>query len=278
MKLAVITPTYNRPELLQRLHMSLAQTGAGYDWWHYVVDDGSHESYAEAIEACKRETARLTYRRIANSGALVARNHAIEMAMADGRTHLCFIDDDDIASDNGISGIMDVIACEQAENWFVFASRKNGKLPVGWPSKPTRVRWFEDIVLDRALGSDNLIVVASKIVGSTRFSTKGRNQREWTFFLDLSETVNEVLVHPALAITKEYRADGLTAQARRKTLSRIQLSNNIERAWRYWRRAPLRTDLFLNFVKQLCGALVNLTFTRFASVFGHVNATQSGEN
>ena len=124
MKIGIITPTYNRPELLLRLHKTLLVTGSGVDWLHCVVNDGSAANYEAVRGVCERLSGRLIYKRITNSGPLAARNHAIDLALEAGCSHLCFIDDDDYAVNEGLGAIGRKINEFPDNLWFVFKSDK----------------------------------------------------------------------------------------------------------------------------------------------------------
>jgi glycosyltransferase involved in cell wall biosynthesis len=258
-RIAVITPTFNRPNQLFRLHRSLVETGRGVDWTHYVVDDGSAESYKLVCRECTAASGRLSYRQIDNSGPLIARNHAIDLALDEGCSYLCFVDDDDYFINEGICAIREWLHQYAGEEWFVFLSTQSRAQSFQTSNEPRAVTWFQDVVLDGVLRGDCLHVVGAHLIGDTRFSRRGRNQREWTFFLDLSMKSDRVMLIPKVVLHKDYQIGGLTQEA---TLNRRsspdQIFNNIDRAFRYWQRKPLSYRLSYNLLKQVLASPVKL--------------------
>lgn len=250
-KIGVITPTFNRPNLLLKLHESLFETGTGVNWVHLVVDDGSSMDYREVLKRCHNLSGRLKVERIQNSGPLIARNHSIDMAMAEQCTHLCFVDDDDILIGQGLQAINKRIE-EFNEDWFIFGSIETGKTSKEWPTEYVEMRWFQDVVMNNRLSGDNLIVLTSSIVGSSRFCLWGKSQREWTFFMDISKKNDAVFVMPEIIMQIHYSAGGLTKEAENNKISSpAQIYNNLERSFSYWFRKPGSAKLSINLLKQL---------------------------
>lgn len=249
-KVGFITPTFNRPAKLVALHASMAQPEMTGDWCHYVVDDGSSADYTDAFAICNRLSGRLRYERILNSGALIARNRAMAMALKDGCTHVCFLDDDDEVVPHGIQLLYEQLGQSSTADWFMFRSQNDRYANIDWPAEPILASWFDDVVRRRAYGSDNVIVISTRLLGDSRFSAKGRNQREWAFFLDLSRKHDEILVCPQTIGLKKYCSGGLTDQAQNRRPSWEQTCNNVERSFRYWLMRPTSPKLMISLLKQ----------------------------
>ena len=266
-KIGAITPTYNRPNLLLRLHESIQHTGEGVDWIHCGVDDGSKESYQAVVEQCAKASGLMRYKRIQNSGALIARNHALDMAIDEGCTHFCFVDDDDYLIRQGLLKVSNRLEEFSDQDWFVFKSKKNiAEAQAVWPDKPARYSWFNDIVINQRFGSDNFVVVSASLVGKTRFTLRGRNQREWTFFHELSAKNDTVIVCPDTILHVEYQNDGLSNCAHNAAISSPeQIMNSMDRAFQYWLRRPTSLRLTLRLVRQLLSGPVK--FIRYWSKF-----------
>lgn len=257
-KIGFITATFNRPDQLAALHESLAWQNDTKEWCHYIIDDGSTSDYSKVFEALRGLSGNLHTKKISNSGVLIARNHGIEMALADECTHLCFIDDDDILLPNGIAKIAENIQRFKEQVWFMFPSEKPAALLTVWPDKPIEMSWFDDIVLKGLLGSDNQVVLAANFVGNVRFSTRGRNQREWTFFLELCRKNDRILVLPDVLQKITYLADGLTAQTQKLRYKPEQIFNSVERAVHYWLLRPTKPRLLFQMIKQVGTAPIKL--------------------
>lgn len=89
--ITVITPTYNRADLLPRLYESLlAQTNQDFEW--LVVDDGSTDATGELIQSyCQENAVRISYIKQENAGKHVALNRGIACI----ESELTFIVDSD---------------------------------------------------------------------------------------------------------------------------------------------------------------------------------------
>ena len=249
--IGVITPTYNRPDLLKRLHLSIERTTREADWIHYVVDDGSGKEYQAVLDELTQTSDKLRYQKIENSGPLAARNQAIDMALADDVDFLCFLDDDDVLLSPGLDAVAAAAARHRDCDWLIFHSKVEGKDIVFEGDEPKPVDWFQDAILNKTVRSDSFCIVSTKLIGRTRFSEKQRNQREWTFFLDLHEKNPSILLFPMALRGVIYLDDGLTAQTDRRAYHVEQLSNNVERAFRYWKNAPTNKILLRNLFLQI---------------------------
>jgi glycosyltransferase involved in cell wall biosynthesis len=102
--ISVITPTYNRADLLQRcIESVLAQT---YTNWEYIViDDGSTDSTSTMIQKYLHD-ARIRYIQKINTGAADTRNIGVSHANGDLIT---FLDSDDEALPEWLSNVAEAI-------------------------------------------------------------------------------------------------------------------------------------------------------------------------
>jgi glycosyltransferase involved in cell wall biosynthesis len=92
-KASVIIPSFNRRAMvLEAVHSVLAQRGADFEL--IVVDDGSTDGTAEALDALRRKLAvPFAIERIPNRGPAAARNRGVALARAD---LIAFLDSDDL--------------------------------------------------------------------------------------------------------------------------------------------------------------------------------------
>ena len=266
-RLGVITPTFNRPELLARLHRSLCD-GNGSVWWkHYVTNDGSSADYVSALLQCKEMSGRIVFDTIQNSGPLVARDVAIERAIEDGVTHLVFADDDGFFFTGALATIERRIFESGHAGWLMFPSQLGGGLLDGWPHNGEQFDWFDDVVLGRRLGSDNLCVLSMTVVGSDRFSTWGRSQREWKFFCKIYRRQKTLMVFEDVLLKHDYEPGGLTDVARSRVSSVIQIVNSVDRAFSYWRIRPWSSQLAFALIRQILLAPVKMVRRMLSPLF-----------
>lgn len=257
-RIAIITPTFNRPKLLEKLHASCVLAGSLDIWHHFVVNDGSSSNYSDALNYCESLSGNISVIHVANGGALKARNYALERVQSDFFTHVCFVDDDGVFLPNALNLVAGRLRGNPSRDWFYFPSETSAMNLSEWPPEELLVNWMDDIVLDRTYGSDNFVVLSSRLIGKTRFSEFGRNQREWTFFVDIFRKESQVLVCPDVVVQNTYLEGGLTAQANMKTMGLEQIVNNMHRAWRYFFVRPSSSYVQLNLVIQILMTPVRL--------------------
>ena len=107
---SVIIPTYNRTHFLMRAVSSvLNQTYSNIEL--IVVDDGSTDDTIEVLQ--RIQDPRLTYYRINNSGAPVARNYGMERSKGEFVT---FLDSDDEYLPNKVEKQVEVFRTSELEN------------------------------------------------------------------------------------------------------------------------------------------------------------------
>ena len=81
MKISVLTPTYNRGELLHKLYESLlknSEYGVDIEW--LIMDDGSTDKTEEIIKKFETDKIEIKYYKQENSGKMVAINKLVEEA------------------------------------------------------------------------------------------------------------------------------------------------------------------------------------------------------
>jgi glycosyltransferase involved in cell wall biosynthesis len=90
--ISIITPTYNRADLLQATIESILKQEY-QNWEHIIIDDGSTDNTHAAIEHYLSDN-RILFIRRRNEGAAAARNYGVSIAKGDMVT---FLDSDDEA-------------------------------------------------------------------------------------------------------------------------------------------------------------------------------------
>jgi len=88
--ISIITPTYNRPDLLREAIDSVLAQSFG-DWEMLIVDDGSEPHARPVVDGF--DDRRLRYVRLEHVGRSAARNRGLELARG---AYIGFLDDDDL--------------------------------------------------------------------------------------------------------------------------------------------------------------------------------------
>ena len=249
LRLGVITPTFNRPDLLARLHSSLCSQSGLVDWVHIIIDDCS--SIVGPMDMTTDP--RVEYIRLpCNSGPLVARNVGLERARALGVSWVSFVDDDDYLIANAFATVNRTLEAHPGARFLMFRSGpEDSPLPASWPNSPKRVSWITDIADGARYSVDNFVVLSMDIVGNSRFSESGRSQREWTFFTKVARAWDEVLICPDSLRVHHYLEGGLTHTTDRNAATLAQVWNIVSRAIVYYSLKPTSLKLGFRLAKQL---------------------------
>lgn len=99
----ILTPTYNRMDLLKRLYASLCeQDNNDFEW--LVIDDGSTDQTEKMIEDLKKKTEKfnIVYRKTENGGKHRAINYGVDYANGEV---IAIVDSDDYLTPNAIQKI-----------------------------------------------------------------------------------------------------------------------------------------------------------------------------
>jgi glycosyltransferase involved in cell wall biosynthesis len=208
--LAVVTPTFDRPEGVARLLRSLREQSQIIEWTLVLVDDCSSRMLPDEVI---RDVHVIVHRNARNSGPLVSRNRALDIAAARGVDLVSFVDDDDYVAPRFFEYLVRMWTDHRQVGWFVSRCEFVGAVPhpmIQWPSEEGLFDYFEDMQLDRKFVSDVMHVMTLERIGQTRFATRGRVRREWTF---LSRVARGGPFYASNDVTKiaEYRDGGLTA-------------------------------------------------------------------
>lgn len=99
--ISIITPTYNRANLLAEAIASVLHQSYG-NWELIVVDDGSTDNTREVV--LEPEDDRIQYLHQENQQAAAARNRGVSAARGE---YLCFLDDDDLLLDNHLESLIE---------------------------------------------------------------------------------------------------------------------------------------------------------------------------
>ena len=107
-QIVIVTPTYNRPENLNKLFATLLeQTRKDFLWM--IIDDGSRASYASVVETIKANADfKVDYYKKENGGKSSAVNYAFDRLGEEG--FALIIDDDEYLYPNAIEKVIQYVA------------------------------------------------------------------------------------------------------------------------------------------------------------------------
>ena len=214
--ISIITPTRNRPELLERSIESVRAQSLGA-WEMIVVDDGDGSGLrmVELIDD-PRVIAVLN----PGSGHVEARNTALELARGE---FIHLLDDDDRWADpqhldRVVRTLRKTLALAFRHGWLVHEDNFGG----GWTELEREV--FAPPTTRESLRHDNTILTSGVAYPRAlhsmfgRFDTRMGNYWDWDWFLRASESV-ALLEIPEPAVLMSWRGSGLSASGLQKNTS-----------------------------------------------------------
>jgi hypothetical protein len=154
--ITILTPTYNRDNLLQKLYKSLCdQNRKDFDW--IIIDDGSIDNTQEYVEKIKKEADfHISYYRKQNGGKHTALNYAYPHI----KTALTFIvDSDDTLTTDAVSIIQTIYEKYKEEKDLCGFSFLRGKPSGGYLSdsgvtKEGMKESYVECRINRGIGGD----------------------------------------------------------------------------------------------------------------------------
>lgn len=208
MKFGIVTPTYNRPHLLQKAIESVLANGYD-DWMMCIVDDCSEDeaAYEEIVRRYANDS-RIKYIRLdTNSGVNIARNRALDFLLKNGCDFITFLDDDDLFSKDALQMAFEAITKHPGHRWFVSkcAYIMKGK-EITQVEKYGMISYI-DYIAWAGMREDATHFIASKLTKDVRFCTSIKQGQEWIYFIQLK---SDMFVYDHVSMFKEYLEDGLT--------------------------------------------------------------------
>jgi len=210
---SVVTPSYNRAELLPRVWLSLKNQNASFEW--IVVDDGSSDNSREVCESFN--DSRVNYYKLPeNRGTNAARNAGVKKAV--GR-YIVFLDSDDELVPDGLSLMIGemgkagkdigaiAFTCIIAETGEKVSSLEDGRT----------LNEF-DVVCSNGFGSGDRILVYRSKVFDANLLPEGVRGCEHVFVYSVSRKWNFLLRNLPVSIIHR-QSDNLSGSASMVTRS-----------------------------------------------------------
>lgn len=217
-KIAILTSTYERPDLVLRCLRSAINQN--YENWElYLINDGSEKDYSE-VEKLIAENPRIKYYKFDyNKGLNAARNFGLERILDSDCDYFIVVDDDDLLSENALLLMNETVESYPGDRWLMF-NVENITKDYPYHQKPfekvERVKYPEEFrqkfTGDRAHLFKVDCIKENKCI---RFITRIKNGSEITFFYKLSRYTQPLLINKIVKAI-EYQPDGLSDTGRRE--------------------------------------------------------------
>lgn len=212
MKISILTPTYNRAELLKQLYTSLIKNskyGLEIEW--IVINDGSTDNTKQVIDDLQKEhKISIRYFEQENQGKMAALNHFVEKATGD---FIIECDSDDYLTDNAF-----LVLEKQIEKYIdrkdlyalCFLKKDQNGNNMGNLFKKQETTMFDLYFKQEEDGEKALLFFAPirkkyqyKLEGNERFSTEAR------MFHEMDQRYNIACINETIMIC-QYQENGYT--------------------------------------------------------------------
>lgn len=205
-KLSIVTATYNRPELLERMIDSvLKQT---YKNWELIItDDSTNDETKKLIEKYLDNPQIVYQKNKSNEGLPHSRNRGIDVANGEWVT---FLDDDDIYTDSiALQRVVNILKSNSSD-WHVFnrVNRDGISFTKYFKSGDDGYyNWTQDFLFGKTIRGDCVHFIKKDLIANTRY--RGENRAEWYFWYDLAKKGN-CKYNNVKVVQAEYLPDGMS--------------------------------------------------------------------
>lgn len=233
-RIGIITPTFNRPELLKRtIDSVLAQNY--YNWVMVIINDCSTVDYRSITDSLKDERIHYFVNE-KNSGVNFSRNRALTKIEDFDCDYLTFLDDDDFLAH---PQILEDIASDSKrlleKDWLIYDVMKINQVVSNTDSKEKVIDYINDYLYGNQLRGDKHHLIRASVAKGKRFTECIRNGYEWTYFIQLAN-VKTVHISRVVKIV-EYQEEGLTQKGQSKKVKNILLQTALPTM--VWLNRPL---------------------------------------
>lgn len=182
MKFTIITPTYERPEMLERAVESvLNQTHQNFDI--IIINDSPEFDYTEFENKYKNNNKIIYIKNEKNSGVNFSRNIALEKTKDLHSDYTIFLDDDDWLYSDALENINRVLE-KESYDWLATNRSVNDKSLVTRKNTPKqKYDYFFDVLMFKNIKGDMTHAIKSQLATQFRFSTKVKQGEEWLYFV-----------------------------------------------------------------------------------------------
>ena len=249
--LAVVIPSYNRPDLLVEALISL-QEQTYTNWRAIIVNDASTVDYTELKNRFENDPRIRFVRREVNGGVNQACNTGLDyLAKENGIAFIAIMDDDDVYAPDYFDEAVKMMRLYPEYSWFMsnnFGDQKKSSTTI---TKEGELDYVDDYIYGKFRG-DKGRLIAAWILIDLRFDGRFRSSHRWVFFTDIAQHT-KIWAFPHNSIQKRYMEGGITKAVKRpKTLMDIYYS--FYKHWHVIRLRPKKLAAYKYFFMELCKA------------------------
>lgn len=212
-KFSIITPTFNRPEVLKRAVDSVLDQKYPY-WEMIVVNDSPENLFYEEVENKYKDPRIHFFKNSENKGVNFTRNFALSKVSEDS-SRVIFLDDDDYLASNALTDLAKYVEKYHEEKWIMTNRLEiNGRFKTNAPKDLFHYQYANDYLIQKRIVGDATHCIEAHLAKSTNFSTCIKNGEEWIYFFDISQRSKLFYIDTNTTITEGYSTTGLNFRKR----------------------------------------------------------------
>ncbi len=214
---SIITPTYRRPESLNRCTQSvLIQNHTN---WEMIIIDDSGENYEKNTSEYLSNSKIKYFKNSKNKGNNFSKNFALEN-ISKSSDYIIFLDDDDWLHADSLSKIDEVLKKKYEERnteeipWLVTNRSVEDKSLTRNKTDKKYLNYFLNYLVFKNFSGDATHIIKSEIATRFRFSNNIKNGEEVFYFIQIPN--NFLYKNINTTNTEGYLVDGMTADLKNK--------------------------------------------------------------
>ena len=219
MRFIIITPTYKRPELLEKAINSV--TAQTYENWHMIIVSDSSDASYESVEKKMINNNKITYvKNEDNRGANFSRNLALDIAneQKEKNDWIILLDDDDTFANDALETFVKINKKHPNEKWLLTnRAYYNGETITKIPKSDKHYSYIYGFLLTKKLKGDATHCISLDEIKKIRFPKYVKQGEEWLLFYELSLHIKKFFYHyHNCTLSDGYSPDGLNFRKRTK--------------------------------------------------------------
>lgn len=184
MKFSIITPTYQRSELLSRAINSVLEQSYA-EWEMIIVNDSSFDEQYISVESELSDSRIRYYKNDENKGVNFSRNRALDLLSNDS-DWIIFLDDDDYLAPNTLTILKNLITNHKNISWFLTNRAYTDGTPLTrFPYSEKLYSYAWDYLITKRCKGDATHCIQKNSIKNIRFLKTVPQGEEWFFFYQL---------------------------------------------------------------------------------------------
>lgn len=185
---SIITPTYNRPEMLKQAIMSVVRQSYT-SWEMIIVNDSPKKDYTQIENGVLSHELKhkiYYYKNDRNRGVNFTRNFALQHTSPKS-DYIVFLDDDDQLSENALQDLFEFIISEKHQVDWLITNKKDlaGQNFTKIAKSKNLYSYFFDYLFKYSIQGDATHIIKTPIAKKYSFSKATSNGEEWFYFIQL---------------------------------------------------------------------------------------------